>query len=282
MLRSLLLSSALSLMAIGGAFAADLPSTKGEPVYAPPPPPPPTWTGFYLGVNGGYGGDRFVYPFDGYATEGEGEGATTISGNGNANITSSGFLAGGQIGYNYEFPASNFVAGIEADIDWSSIRGRLGASLNVGDVFSADADAGSHLQYLGTARARLGYAFGNILPYVTGGFAYGQTSSYYNVNYDVDGDTGAFGDSVQHFQTGWTAGAGLEYQITPNLSFKTEYLYVSLSPATLYSISGDIGDTGSYNFSLRERTTVNIVRAGLNYRFDWFEPPAPAPVVAKY
>ena len=285
MVRSLLLSSALSLLALGGAFAADLPSTKGEPVYAPPPPPPPTWTGFYIGVNGGYGGDRFVYPFDGYASFGEGEGATTVSGNGNANITSSGFLAGGQIGYNWEFPASNFVLGGEADIDWSSIRGQLGASLNAGaggGGISASAYAGTHLQYLGTARVRLGYAFGNLLPYITGGFAYGQTSSYYNVSYSTPGPSGDFGASAQHFQTGWTAGAGLEYQITPNLLFKTEYLYVSLSPATLYSIGGDIGETGSYNFNLRERTTVNIVRAGLNYRFDWFEPAAPAPVVAKY
>ncbi|MDR3409051.1 MAG: outer membrane beta-barrel protein, partial [Methylovirgula sp.] len=131
-------------------------------------------------------------------------------------------------------------------------------------------------EYLGTARVRLGYAFGNILPYVTGGFAYGQTSSYYNINYAISGGpSGDIGNSAQHFQTGWTAGAGLEYQITPNLTFKTEYLYASLSPATLYSISG----TGGY-FNLQERTTINEVRAGLNYRFDWFAPPAP--VVAKY
>ncbi len=168
-----------------------------------------------------------------------------VSGNGNANITSSGFLAGGQIGYNYQFPASNFVAGVEADIDWTSIRGQLGASLNAsdtgGDSLSANGYAGSHLEYLGTARVRLGYAFGNLLPYITGGFAYGQTSSYYNLNYatsPTSAPTGDIGNSAQHFQTGWTAGAGLEYQITPNLTFKTEYLYASLSPATLYSISG--------------------------------------------
>ena len=263
------------------AAAADLPNTKGEPVYAPPPPPPPTWTGFYLGVNGGYGGDRFVYPFNASAEDiVDDEDIGTIGANGNANITSSGFLAGGQIGYNWQFPASNFVLGGEADIDWSSIRGRLGANINAfeGDEgLSASADAGTHLQYLGTARVRLGYAFGNILPYITGGFAYGQTSSFYNVNFSEGGGGETFGDSTQHFQTGWTAGAGLEYQITPNLSFKTEYLYVSLSPTTLYSFNED-----GLSFNLQERTTVNIVRAGLNYRFDWFEPAAPAPVVAKY
>ena len=178
MIRTLLLSTAISLVAIGGAFAADLPNTKGEPVYAPPPPPPPTWTGFYIGVNGGYGGDRFVYPLDGALTY---EGVTELGGNGNANITSSGFLAGGQIGYNYQFQNSNFVLGGEADIDWTSIRGQLGASVTAnaanGDSLTASGYAGSHLEYLGTARVRLGYAFGNLLPYITGGFAYGQTSA---------------------------------------------------------------------------------------------------------
>jgi len=284
MIRKLLLSSALSFGIIGSAFAADLPSTKGAPVYTPPPPPPPAWTGFYIGVNGGYGGDRFVYPFDGDLYYGVVD--PSLSGHGNANITSSGFLAGGQIGYNYQFPASNFVAGVEGDIDWTSIRGQLGASLNesgsAGHSLSGSAYGGSHLEYLGTARARLGYAFGNILPYVTGGFAYGQTSSYYNISYAINGGSpNGFGDSAQHFQTGWTVGAGLEYQITPNLTFKTEYLYASLSPATLYSISYSGRDFG-YDFSLRERTTVNIVRAGLNWKFDWFEPPPPPPVVAKY
>jgi outer membrane immunogenic protein len=177
------------------------------------------------------------------------------------------------------------VAGVEADIDWTSIRGQLGASLNAsdtgGDSLSASGYAGSHLEYLGTARARLGYAFGNLLPYITGGFAYGEASSYYNLNVTSNfGPNGDIGASATHFQTGWTAGAGLEYQITPNLTFKTEYLYASLSPATLYSIAGTFGRTGSYDFSLRERTTVNMVRAGLNYRFEWFAPPAP--VVAKY
>ncbi len=52
MIRSLLLSSAFVVMA-GAAFAADLPSTKGEPVYAPPPPVF-SWTGFYIGATLGF------------------------------------------------------------------------------------------------------------------------------------------------------------------------------------------------------------------------------------
>ncbi len=103
-------------MVAGAAFAADLPSTKGEPVYAPPPPPVFSWTGFYIGVNGGYGGNNINYhdydPYDeGYS--------------GYEKITSSGFVAGGTVGFNYQFPTSNFVLGFEGDFDWSNIRAQL-------------------------------------------------------------------------------------------------------------------------------------------------------------
>jgi outer membrane immunogenic protein len=252
----------------------------------PPPPPAPTWSGFYVGVNGGYGGDRFVYPFD--------VNAPVLGGlnllNGSASLTSSGFLAGGQIGYNYQFPTSNIVLGVEADADWTSIRGQLGLNANVpaGGIAgpagaSLSAVAGSHVEYFGTARARLGYAFNNIMPYVTGGFAWGETNSYYNINAALLGAGGGLAGSEHNGQDGWTAGAGLEYQITPNLTFKTEYLYVNLGTHTL--LAGDIGNLVGVapvgvNFDIRERTTMNVVRAGLDYKFDWFAPPAP--VVAKY
>jgi len=250
----------------GAAFAADLPAEKGPPSFVPPPPPPPTWTGFYVGVNGGYGGGQFTYPFN--ATTGAG--ASIV--NGNANITSSGGLAGGQIGFNYQFPGSNFVAGVEADADWTNVRGNLGINVNTpGGSFNAN--AGSQLEYLGTARARLGYAWNNIMPYVTGGFAYGEDKSYVSAAF-----TPGPGIALSKFNNhdGWTVGGGVEYKITPNLSFKTEYLYVNLGSRSLLNFNS--GQRGG--FSLREDPTVNIVRAGLNYTFDWFAPPAP--VVAKY
>lgn len=281
-MRKILLS-AIGCIASVSAFAADLPADKGAPPFQPPPAPPPTWTGFYLGVNGGYGGDRFVYPFN---LSDPALGGTIV--NGSASLNSSGFLAGGQIGYNYEIPNSNVVVGVEADADWSSIRGQLGlnASIPAGLVpggAALSATAGSHIEYFGTARARLGYAFNNIMPYVTGGFAWGETSSYYNINAALLGAGGSIGGAEHNGQDGWTVGAGLEYQITPNLTFKTEYLYVDLGTRTL--LSNDLGNllgVGAIgaNFDIRERSTINVVRAGLDYKFDWFAPPAP--VVAKY
>lgn len=256
MIRTLLLSSALTLAAAGAAFAADLPSTKGEPVYAPPPPPVFSWDGIYVGVNGGYGGNNNKYNF----TDFEGP-------EGTEKITSSGFVAGGTLGANYQFPTSNFVIGFEGDFDWANIRGEISEGDGDGFTFAE----GSVLQWLATARGRIGYAvttpFGNLLPYVTGGVAFGHVKDY---EYATD----EFGVSTSHTWTGWTAGLGLEYAITQNLSFKAEYLYVDLGNHALIS-EGD--------GSIYEHQTDNIVRVGINYRFDLFEPaPPPPPVVAKY
>jgi outer membrane immunogenic protein len=267
-LQKIAIATLLALIS-GAAFAADLPADKGPPVYTPPPPPPPTWTGFYVGVNGGYGGDRFDYPF-GFSDPALVRAGTSI--NGAASLTSGGGLAGGQIGFNYQFAGTNFVAGLEADADWTDIRGNLGINVNAPGG-SISANAGSELEYLGTVRARFGYAWDNILPYVTGGFAYGEDRSYYNFAISPGGPTASGAKYNNH--DGWTVGAGLEYKITQNLTFKTEYLYVDLGSRSLLNAG-----VGPYQFSLNEHPTANIVRAGFNYLFD-FAPP-PTPVVAKY
>jgi outer membrane immunogenic protein len=264
-MRLKLLAAAITALTVAGpAFAADLPSRMDPPVYIPPPPPAFSWTGFYIGINGGYGGDKFEYPFGLFVP-----GAAVT---GNASLTSGGFLGGGQVGFNYQFLGSNVVTGIEADLDASSIRGQLAASINAPGA-SLNASAGTKLDYLGTVRGRLGYAFGNILPYATGGFAYGRTTSFVN----LAGLGGAIGLSENNDRVGWVVGGGLEYAITHNLTFKTEYLYANLGTKTLFSTA-----IGPASFNINEKATFNIVRAGLDWKFDWFTPPVPAPVVAKY
>jgi outer membrane immunogenic protein len=275
MIRSLLLSSVLSFAVAGAAFAADLPSTKGEPVYAPPPAPIFSWTGFYIGVNGGYGGNNVNYnEYDPY-----GEGHSS-----HEKLTSSGFVAGGTVGFNYQFPTSNFVLGFEGDFDWSNIKGQFSEGYTENDgYYTYNNGFGSQLDWLATARARIGYAvttpFGNLLPYVTGGAAFGSVKTSSWENETLDGDYSSGGVSVSHTWTGWTAGAGLEYAITQNLSFKAEYLYVDLGSHGINDLNPEVipGEQISEHF------TANIVRVGLNWRFgDWFAPPPPPPVVAKY
>ncbi|MGP8232416.1 MAG: outer membrane protein [Methylovirgula sp.] len=255
MIRSLLVSSILSFAAAGAAFAADLPSTKGEPVYAPPPLLW-NWTGFYIGANAGLstGTDTFS------ATDED------FFGSGGYRATSGGFSGGGQIGYNYQFDGSNFVLGVEADFEGSTQKGTYV------DEFEGDESAafGTKVNWWGTARGRIGYAFGNILPYVTGGFAYGHVSDYIS-GVEIDNENFSWGTT----RTGWTAGAGVEYAITHNLSAKIEYLYTDLGSWNYggYPISED-GE------AINTKVAFHTVRAGLNWKFDFLAPPAP--VVAKY
>jgi outer membrane immunogenic protein len=217
----------LVLAAIGSsAEAADL----GR---RPPPPPPPqvyapapyyNWTGFYVGINGGgaWGGrSRFDFP-----------------GGPTAAFDGSGWLAGGTLGFNYQF--GQFVLGLEGDIDGADIRG---SSSCLGGGFLCQ----THNDWLGTGRGRIGYAFGRILPYVTGGLAVG------NLTASVPG-IGAATDT----RTGWTAGGGIEVALTGNWTAKAEYLYVDLGS---FQCSACGAPSPSVGF------TTNVVRAGVNYRF---------------
>jgi outer membrane immunogenic protein len=146
-MKKFALSVAALALSASGAFAADLPSRKAEPYLPPPPPPPPMWTGFYAGLNAGYGFgtnsntqsiSAAYLPYDGKIknvwTEGDYENTYSLynatstlgaglalSGVGN-NSTQNGFIGGGQIGYNYQWGPS-FVIGIEADIQGTGIRG---------------------------------------------------------------------------------------------------------------------------------------------------------------
>ncbi len=269
MIRKLSISSiGVAMVCSSAALAADLPSNLPPPV---PYIPAFTWTGFYLGANVGFGGDRFVYPFSAAAVGG---GAAFA---GNFSITSGGVLGGGQVGYNWEFP-NNFLLGFETDFDGAAIRGKLTSNAGgvVGLPFGSAAEMGSRINYIGTVRGRVGYAWDRFLVYGTGGFAYSQVNFSASAAVGTGGLGGAISTSQNDGLTGWTAGGGFEYAITNNLTVKTEYLYVNLGTNTIAN-SNVLGVAGG---NLKQTTTANIVRAGLNYKFDLFA--SSAAVVAKY
>lgn len=235
MKRFLLATVALAALSAPAA-AADL-ATK-YPVKAVVPVPVFSWTGFYIGANVGYGGDSFTYDVN--------VGGTPLA---SASVNSSGFFAGGQIGYNYQF-ANNVVLGIETDLQWSNIEGKVSANFLGLPVVSA----GSSVDYFGTIRARLGYAIDRFLPYITGGVAYGKSGTDVSV-------LGVPLFSASSTNWGWTLGAGGEFAVTNNWTFKAEYLYVDLgsndiSLATL-GIPATIGND----------TKFHTFKAGVNYKF---------------
>jgi len=303
--------TALALaVSAGSAIAADLPSRKA-PVM---PPPPPMWTGFYAGLNAGglwsnnssinnvsYG----LYNDPAYAGFQSGT-IAALSATGNITGSSnSGFIGGGQIGYNWQIGnvgglgfGSGFVTGIEADIQ--GIAGSTGQ----GNFFGAAVgpavgtspvvqfspvtigQARQNLSYIGTVRGRLGFlAMPTLLIYGTGGLAYGGANL--NIAYATADNSGVLGGggastSYANTQVGWTAGGGAEWMVFPNWSVKAEYLYYDLGSVQASTVVAGVNPAGANSFAYTTTASTrfngNIVRAGVNYHFNW----GAAPVVAKY
>ena len=229
------------------------------------------------------------------------------------NQSAGGFLGGGQLGYNYQF-YNAFVAGLEADIQGvagSSNNGNaatlapsLGVPIaaNLASPVATFSTASRSLDYIGTVRGRLGYLITpTLLVYATGGLAYGGVNSSVNIFQTILGNTdpiqtppSILGGGYSNTRAGWTAGGGLEWMFMPNWSAKVEYLYYDLGSAS-YPVGGALyqigfvgtglgcscGGGGSAASAVSAATRFNghIVRAGVNYHFNWF---APAPVLAKY
>jgi outer membrane immunogenic protein len=186
------LLAGVSILAVGitSASAADI-------ARRPPPPAPVyvepvfTWTGPYVGINGGYGwgSSDFSGPFTSGAFD------------------ASGGLAGGTLGYNYQIGQA--VLGLEGDIDASWMKGSAACA----GAFTCE----TKNTWLGTARGRLGYSFGRFMPYVTGGAAFG----------DIKTSINGLG-SADETKVGWTAGAGIEAVLGGPWTAKIEYLHVDL------------------------------------------------------
>lgn len=282
------MAAAMSLFATG-ALAADLaarPYVKApvmvDPVWS--------WTGFYIGGNGGYswGRSRTDVTYNNTAT-----GAVIAPPAGsitNASFDMNGGIAGGQIGYNWQ--SANWVFGIEGDAQWSDEKGR--ASYNCGGVapaggpclpgltfLPAGAGAGTtltidqKLEWFGTVRGRVGIlATPKVLFYGTGGLAFGEIKTTGTMTgFTPAGVAIASVGSTSETRVGWTVGAGVEGKITQNWSAKLEYLYMDLGrfssgPFTLAPASAIAANVSS-------RFTDHILRAGINYQFG-------GPVVAKY
>ncbi|MGC2224789.1 MAG: outer membrane beta-barrel protein [Methylocella sp.] len=268
-IAGLLLLGAFSAPA--GARAADLPSITQAPVFEPPPPAEFSWTGFYLGVHAGGGVDHFAFPF-----------GILVPGDffqGTSGITSSGPIGGLQAGFNYELPFFHIVAGIEIDNSASGIRGQTAANGTLLFTGGQQATAifGSKFQDFGTARLRLGYAWGRFLPYFTAGFTYGTIDTFYSVAapgfFNAESSTATRSGVFPHVGA---LGIGAEYAIAPHFTVKVEYLYdfINARPVLFNPVAGSSIQFGT-------RTMYHIARVGLNYKFDWLSPLA-APIVAKY
>jgi outer membrane immunogenic protein len=218
------LSAALAIVA-GAAFAADM------PLKAPPAPPPPTWTGTYIGFNGGYGwgtGRESTFPFT--ATTGD--------------FSLRGGLAGVTYGGNWQ--SGQAVLGFEGDLDWADISGTP-----ILPGICAAATCFTKTKWLSTERMRAGWDFNGFLLYATLGAAFGRVEAGQGIGC-------APSLCSERTRAGWAGGVGVETMFWRNWSAKLEYLHYDLGEAINSNpgtpiVALDRGD---------------IVRAGINYHFD--------------
>lgn len=197
--------------------AADLPVQQPyqqpykAPAYVPPEPAYATWSGFYVGVNGGYGFGKsdWTDPAD--------------------SLSPKGFLGGATLGYNMQ--TGTWVWGVEGDIDYTSMKGT--------DDACAPGSCETKATWIGTARGRIGYAgWNNFLPYITGGGAFAGLKASSNLG------------NASKTQFGWTAGAGLEYAFMANWSAKLEYLYTDLGSFDCSACSASGTDSVDFKANL--------------------------------
>lgn len=286
-----LAAAGLSVGISAAVSAADLSRAAPVPVYtkAPPVAAPYGWSGFYVGGNAGYAWHSSTAltftpndPLVQATTCGGVFGGTCAP---PASFGTNGGFGGLQAGYNWQFNRT-WLLGVETDFDWSGIRGTgqsnfiLGSGAPAASSFQATQD----IDWFGTVRARLGYLpTSNLLLYGTAGLAYGHIKENVALNSQPGANAGGFGfayvcvtgpncflGSSTRTSTGWTAGAGLEYMLTNNISIKGEYLHVNLGNGDTVNVVAQ--NTGALptpsSFSARySAADFDSVRAGLNVKF---------------
>jgi outer membrane immunogenic protein len=247
--KSLLAAVGIAALATS-ALAADLPPRVAPPVYIPPPAF--TWAGVYLGVTAGYAEGFHTFndlngAFDGYPG-----------------------LADTQ-------------SGLETDINWLSNRTTY---LDPNVINNYQPYESNRLDYLGTVRGRLGLAVDRTLIYFTAGLAYANVNNTLYNNSSNGSPTFELPDfNASSTRFGWVVGAGVEYGLTPNWTIKGEALYADLGHANATFVVPPPGTGAGTRFAAgliygaRFDTSVAVIRAGLNYKFDLF---APSAAVAKY
>jgi outer membrane immunogenic protein len=243
-LKLLLAVAPLGLALGAPALGADMPI--GPPLIKAPPYNPYSWTGWYVGANFGYG-----------VGQNQGNLVSTFvpPGTETFNAATGGGFGGGQLGYNYQI--NSVVVGLETDIQGSGISDTRTCLLTC--VGTASALIDQKLSWFGTTRARLGWATGPVLTYVTLGAAYGGTETGVTVTgTNLAPSTATITSATK---SGWTWGTGVEAALGGNWTAKAEYLYVDLGTASV--TTPNFGFPTTFNTKYQEQ----IFRAGINYRF---------------
>ena len=247
-MKKVLLSTVALFALAAPAAAADL---AARPYTKAPPAPIAVvydWSGFYIGVNGGWGSSRKCWDF-----------VDPVFGGPEGCHDATGGTAGGQIGYRWQ--ASSWVFGLEAQGNWADFKGS-----NV-SLLDPTLRNQSRVDAFGLFTGQVGWAANNVLFYIKGGAA--VTSDRFR-QFDVP--TGLLVASTgDDTRWGGTVGAGLEFGFAPNWTAGVEYNHLFMQDRTHTFVD----TTGAFFANERIRQDVDIVTARINYRWG-------GPVIAKY
>jgi outer membrane immunogenic protein len=275
---------AVTAMVATAARAADM-AVKAPPK-AVVPAPAYSWTGFYIGGNGGYGWKDPTVTF----TPNDNMALYLACGvtpcPPPASFGLGGGLGGVQAGYNRQINQT-WLVGIETDFDWSGIRGTGSSSFSFPPILASSPSnfaVNQNVEWFGTVRGRLGWTPTNsMLLYGTAGFAYGRVTENAVLNAPAPGVSdiiGGFGflcvtgsncflGNSSRTASGWTAGGGVEYALWQNLSVRAEFLYVDLGggdTVRVTAVNGN-GATPSSFSAMFSGLDFYVARGGLNWKF---------------
>ncbi|HEU5095708.1 MAG TPA: hypothetical protein VFT77_11155 [Reyranella sp.] len=206
----------------------------GAPLVAEAQPANPYWEGFYAGLNAGGLWNQTSAAIDENNTIGGFTG------------TGSGFVGGGQAGYNRL--VGPLLLGGEIDFQGSTQTSNVTGGAGPSTIAAQEA-----VPWFATFRARVGYPVGSVMPYVTGGAVWGHQTLN---GYDTAG--GGYFNASNNFWT-YTVGGGIEGHIDDRWSAKLEYLYLGTPDVSLSTPNTTAVTAGS--------GVGNLVRVGLNYKF---------------
>jgi outer membrane immunogenic protein len=254
MRKALLMSTVLATMG-APALAADMLVKAPRPLTVPVW----SWTGFYLGghLGGGWAKSDWFEDFSQSAT-GAPVGFHDVS------ISPAGFIGGGQVGFDYQ--TGWVVLGIQADADLASLKGTQGNCFPTLGAIGFPNTCSALIESMGTVTGRVGVAFDRTLFYLLGGFAWEhERLDDTCIGCNTGGRT--IIDRSVTTRDGWTAGAGLEYVFAGNWSAFLQYNYMRFGTRDL-QFTTTLPD-GTPPFTVDVRDHIHVVKAGINYRFNW-------------
>jgi outer membrane immunogenic protein len=264
------LAAGVAAACVGSAGAADLARPAPMP-YVAPVAVGPSWTGFYLGFNGGWGWSNYNVSEAPFGVTGIADILPQALGTSN-----DGAVFGGQIGYNWQI--ASWVLGIEADWDGANISSTNATVFpsilgGPGTTHTNSFTTNEKIGELASIRGRLGYVWGPAMLYFTGGGAWENVTTNATISANTAG--GNFGQSANaSFSTtrsGFVLGAGVEWMATPSWLIRAEYLHYDFSGANTNTLGiANCAVPGCGVNVTTASNNVDVFRMGASYKLDWF------------